>query len=253
MSYPDVTVLIVTYDRPLELRRTLAALRDRLCYEGTIHWHIADDGSPAIEDALPLEARSAQSGKIDYISSLRVDFPQVPFSYTICNRGGWGRNVNMAIRFITQGDPDALIFLCEDDYVLRRNLDLCSGVALLLAEESLGAVRYDGIEGHALDLELREVSTDRGRQNYLRILKASPMLNVYSNRPHLTHRRFREAYGPYAEGLSLGRTEENYAHRVKDEVSGPDVAVLPTGIVCSFDHIGVSRQGTIDDLAGVKN
>jgi glycosyltransferase involved in cell wall biosynthesis len=227
-SFPQLTILIVTYDRPREIRQVIDSLRVHIHYPGPITWHIADDSSPG-----------------NYIADLLNDYKTLAFHHTITNRQGWGANVNKALQSITTD----YIYLNEDDYIVQKDLDLASGVALLESNTDLGIVRYDGIAGHTLNLELREQNTRLGRLNYLRISKHSPHLNVYSNRPHLKHRRLHNTMGLYAEGLSLGQTEEEFAHRVKDKFpNGPHVAILPDGIPRAFDHIGVSRQGSVFDL-----
>lgn len=227
--FPPLTVLIVTYDRPREIRQTIDALLHRVDYRGSIRWHVADDASPG-----------------NYIAELLDDFRYLDMHHTITNRKGWGANVNKALTSITTD----YIYLNEDDYVAQCDLDLNRGVALLEANDDLGIVRYDGITGHTLDLELREQDTRLGRLNYCRISKRSPHLNVYSHRPHLKHRRLHDMVGLYKEGLSLGETEEEFAHRIKDKFSDdpPHIAILPEGIPRAFSHIGHSRQGSEHDL-----
>ena len=111
-------------------------------------------------------------------------------------------------------------------------------------------VRYDGLAGHRLLLELRERDTEIGKIHFLRLRHDSPSLNVYSNRPHLKHKRFHQFYGLYPEGLKLGETETHFAHRVKDKLrDGPWIVALSSGVENSFRHIGVSRQGTELDVA----
>lgn len=224
-------MLIVTYDRPLEIRRTISSLVSRIKYPVPLRWHIADDHSPG-----------------NYIADLLHDFSTFDISHTITDRKGWGANVNKALISI---ETD-YIYLNEDDYVPFRDLNLAAGVALLEANRELGIVRYDGIEGHTLDLHLREHDTRMGRMNYLRISKVSPHLNVYSHRPHLKHRRLHDKLGLYKEGIPLGETEEEFAHRVKDKDKPPHAAILPDGIVRAFDHIGVSRQHTSADMESSK-
>ena len=88
--------------------------------------------------------------------------------------------------------------------------------------------------------------------DYMILERYSPHLNVYSNRPHLKHRRFHSKYGPYSETTPLGMTETEFAHRVKDiGVDGPLLAILADGVVRAFDHIGKSRQGTELDKISV--
>lgn len=229
-DWPDVTVLIVTYNRPKEIRKTIRALSTLLRYEGQLRWHIADDGTPG-----------------DYLTELESDLQTegIEFTSTVTSRQGWGVNVNTAWDAI-EGD---FVFLCEDDYVARQECNLTHGVALLLAEPAIGLVRYDGLAGHKLNLFLREVKkTEAGRLDYLVVSRDSPHLNIYSNRPHLVHRRFYEQIGRYVEGKSLGMTEVDYAHRVKDEERGLLVVTLDDGIRRAFKHVGRSRQRSEEDL-----
>jgi len=222
LAWPAVTVLIVTWNRLEEIRRTINALQEYLIYPN-LAWHIADDNSPG-----------------DYLPVLKADFPHLNFTDTITDRKGWGANVNLALRTITTN----YIFSCEDDYVAFRSLDIEAGVELIELREKIGLVRYDGLSGHiGLDLSVQEAKT-MGRLDYLQIVKdKSSHLNVYSHRPHLKHRRFHDSYGLYKEGVTLGECEENFAHRVKSS-DGPGLAILPDGIPRAFDHIGKSRQGT---------
>lgn len=226
-EWPTVAVLIVTYQRPQEIRATIDALREHLKYKGTLQYTVCDDGSPE-----------------GYIQDLQDDYPDLELVVSVSLRKGWAGNVNIGMRTCV---PANYIFLCEDDYIALWDLDITTGVALLEAQTDLGLVRYDGIAGHRLDLQLREADTAVGRLNYLRISKKSPDLNIYSNRPHLKHRRFHDAYGTYLVGKSLGSTEDDFAHRVKDK-EGPDVACLTTGIPLAFDHIGHSWKGSTEDV-----
>lgn len=228
-TWPDIAILIITYDRPKEIRLTIEALQRYLRYEGDLYWRVADDGSPD-----------------GYLRDIRDSFPALNITVSRTERRGWGANVNRGIALL---DRRYYFFLIEDDYVAQRNIDLTSGMALLRALPDLGVVRYDGLAGHGLDLDLRETNTAIGRMNYLRLRKSSPCLNVYSNRPHLTAPHFHESYGMYVEGWTLGQTEEEFAHRVKDK-KGPDIASLVDGIPLAFDHIGRTRQNTVEDVHG---
>lgn len=240
-SLPPVTVLVVTWNRPAVIRRTIHALIEHIRYPDLL-WHIADDSSPG-----------------EYVAHLRQDFPQLEFTATVTDRLGWGANVNEAL--INCWSRSHYVFLCEDDYVVKRDLDLVCGVAVLEAAPRLGLIRYDGIAGHALDLQLREVGTKAGYMQCMTIMRASPHLNLYSHRPHLVHKRFHDHYGMYLTNdiikcatvgrkirSLLGECESEFAHRVKDKYEkGPKIAVLADGVMAAFDHIGHSRQGTEDD------
>lgn len=227
MDWPPVTVLIVTYDRPREIRLVIDALRRHLNYPGKLRWHLADDSSPD-----------------GYVTQLKRDYPKLGFSVTVTDRKGWGANVNKAMVYAWDKHSD-FVFLCEDDYVAKRPIDLRSGVAVLAADKAIGLIRYGGIAGHLLDLQLREVKTDIGKVQCLHIMKSSPHLNIYSNRPQLKHRRFHDCVGMYDEDKRLADTEVAFAHQVRDKYDGcPKVTALWDGIAMAFDHIGKSRQGS---------
>lgn len=225
----SVTIVIVTFERPKEIRQTIQALKQHVKYEGDLRWHIADDASHSA-----------------YIPNIKSDFPELDFTSTITQRKGWGANVNYAL---DAAKPHSdFIFLCEDDYVATRDIDLTRGVELLEHREKIGLVRYDGLSAHSgLRLYLEELKIDQDRFDYFIVEKGSDHLNVYSHRPHLKHVRFHEAYGKYDESLSLGETESGFAHRVKDS-NGPEIAILWNGIERAFDHIGKSRQGGEFDI-----
>lgn len=227
-DWPELTILLVTYDRPNEVRRTIHALREHIVYPIPPRWHLADDNSPG-----------------DYLDSIRREFTDLSFSHSVTDRKGWSANVNTALRAI----KSHYVFLCEDDYIAKRPVDLRCGVALMEAMDTIGLVRYDGISGHHLNLFLREVkNTKVGRLDFMLIDKESPHLNVYSHRPHLKrHPQFHEVYGYYKEAHPgephLGVSEVEFAHRIKDK-DGPAFAILDDGIVTAFSHVGHSRQGT---------
>jgi len=224
IAWLDVAVLLVTYNRPREIRRVIVALEKHLQFQGKLVWYLADDGSPG-----------------NYILDIQHDFPKLNFRSSVTKRLGWGANVNKCMQMI----GEKYIFLCEDDYVALYPLDLNKGVALLDSKAGIGLVRYDGLAGHRLNLAIEEINTPLGVLQYLEILKKdSRGLNVYSNRPHLKHKKFHRAYGEYSMGKSLGETESAFAHRIKDVLAGPKLVTLENGIVRAFDHIGKSRQGT---------
>ena len=230
MTWPDVTVVVVTYHRPQEIRQTLLALREHLHYshyDAQLFWHLADDGSPH-----------------GYLTSIENEFPFID-SVSITNRRGWGANVNAALGQVKTD----FIFLNEDDYVLTTDIDLTQGVRLMQLCPQVGLVRYDGICGHVgQSLRLCE-ALPHGQLDYLVI---EPGLTqghfTYSHRPHLKHRRFHEFYGLYAEGLPLADTEVEFGKRVGHMPEGPQIAILSDGIPRAFEHIGESRQGSVEDV-----
>jgi len=228
-EWPTAMIVAVTYNRPAEIRRTLARLRDAIYYPGgTVRLHIADDGSEP-----------------GYVNALREDFPDQIHSVSVTDRQGWATNVNTALRQVFAETP--YVFLIEDDYVARRPIDLRRGVALLEAVPHLGLIRYDGIEGHRLLLRLCQADDTRiGRVHYLWLRRESPETYIYSHRPHLVHKRFHDCYGYYTPGLALGSVEMIFAEKWKLN-DGPEIAALSDGIDRAFDHIGRSWKGSSHD------
>lgn len=231
MALPLLGVMLITYDRPKEIRKVIDALRTHIQYPPEqLRWHIADDESPD-----------------NYIPFLQRDYLDLWFTATVTQRKGWGANVNKALHYVKNILKCDYVFSCEDDYVAIRDLNLRDGVLIMEEVKTVGLVRFDGVSAHTLNLYLREAKLSSGRaMDYLIIDRNSPHLNVYSHRPHLKHRRFHDKYGFYKEGKSLGYTEVDFAHHVKN-VEGDDIpliVVLPDGIPRAFDHIGHTRQGT---------
>lgn len=220
-----ITVIFITWNRRDELFRTVEAFMQYVQYpKELLTFHIADDNSPE-----------------PYIQDIIKEWPEYKWTYTVTNRKGWGCNANTAIK-AAQTD---YIFINEDDYVPQAPFDLYKGIRVLEEIPDIGCIRYNHLMGH-IGLKLRVEQTPSLTQ-YLRIIKSeSTFLYVYSNRPHLQHRRFWETYGAYPEGMRLGDTEETYAKTVFSN-PGPDVAILYNDTI-DYQHIGKSFQLSKDDL-----
>jgi len=228
MNYPKLAICIITYDRLPEITRTISALQQHFIYPGEISWHLADDSSPS-----------------PYLNSIANAFPDIQFTYTLGNRGGWGVNANNALTSLNKDFP--YVFLIEDDYVATRDINITAGVALMESNPRVCAVRYDGIAGHILNLRLREQKTPIGTLAFMYIDKDSPHLHIYSNRPHLRHTERFACYGEYVRRKSLGETEQGFAHKVKASRGCMDFVILADGVLPAFDHIGKSWQGSERD------
>lgn len=243
--WPNLSIVICTYDRFSEINRTVEALDLHLKYPRTsLQWVIADDHSPE-----------------GYVEELRqspiIKKTGAIFSITDEN-SGWAANVNKALRKVKSD----YVFFIEDDYVLTQDLDLRVGLALFEALPHLGYLRYRGTAGGHIILHQMEADIQAtypkyqqglglpGRVTYCLLDSNSPDLYLYTHGPHLKRKSFHEFYGNYPEGLRLGETEEKFAHMVKDgmKLSGaPALGILPEWIPMYFDHIGQSYQHTEKD------
>lgn len=247
-TWPEVTIVICTYDRRVEFEKTLDGLIKYLSYPADrLQFMIADDHTPGnyVRDLQDLI--EAKTGKIPL------------FSVTPTNLG-WGRNVNQALQAVVT----PYTFFTEDDYVLTYPLDLKVGIAMMETSPELGYIRYRGCAGDTLVFHQQEARLEEflpnyqegvglpGRGTLLLIDGNSPALYIYTNGPHLKRNIFHRVYGYYAEGLKLGETEESFAHTVKDRMrsepnTAPWLAILPEWIPMHWDHIGTSYQHTEKD------
>ena len=224
-----ITVLIVTFNRPQMIRKTIYGFLKYHNYNlGDLIFHAADNDS---------EARASAK---DYIPSIISEFPYLNWQYTIEKKPGWGNNVNTALKKINTN----FIFLIEDDREAYDTINLKDGVTLLQNETDLGVVRYDGIVGH-IDtvLTLKECQINKHKIPYCEInqrLSRRPI--TYSNQPHLRHKRFTEYYGLYPENVKLGKCERLYASHIKRNPDGPKIAILQDGIQNRFHHLGAGKN-----------
>jgi glycosyltransferase involved in cell wall biosynthesis len=247
-SLPAIDIVVITYDRVAEISKTITAIEKYLIYpRDKVRYLIADDATPGDYhqrlDALPI-------------------FKHIRHEYVPAERNlGWGGNANRALRYSSA----EFVYFTEDDYVLRRPLDLRAGVATMMVKPEIGMLRYRGTAGshviyHGMEADIKAFSDEfffqsgvglEGRIDYLLLDSGSPTLWLYSNGPHLRRKSFVDHYGYYPEGLKLGATEESYAHTVKDAMRdnpyAPVLAILPEWIPLWYDHIGKSFQLTEKD------
>lgn len=240
---PDISILILTFNRPAELRRTLNALIQNIAYDGHIHWLVSDDSTGG-----------------NYLEDLRAEYPFITFISTP-QRSGWGRNFNLAYQRLAT----SVFYFTEDDYLITRKLDFNPGVALLSLNPNIGLVRYDGIAGHVdMELILKEQAINRlvptfdqglkyaTRYQYLEVQPVGACAFTYSNRPSLRHKRFHDTYGMYIEGYKLGDTELEYTMRVREvmrqNVNNPRIVVPLEWTMNFYDDIGQSSQLSSNDI-----
>lgn len=186
MDWPDLSLLVITYQRRALLQETLRRLHEHVYYAGQMHFVVADDGS--------------DDGTQDM---LRTVYPHVQIVQS--HRGGLGANTNAGLRLaLTEAD---YVLQAQDDMFLLSTLDLHPHVERLRDDPTCGYIRLWGVGGHKYEGRLEG--------NYWRIYWHSDELYIPSDRPHIKHRRFVEHYGPYPEGLPTGHTEEAWCHNCK--------------------------------------
>lgn len=219
MSEP-ITIVLQTWERTDNALATIAAARRNLHYGGELRWYVADDGSRPAHYQAVLEA---VGGDLWGHHSVRR---------------GYGGNCNAAWLAI---DPhSALTFWLEDDWELRQPLDLYPYACLLMESAEIGMVRLGN-----LNLDIRARTWAHNGLVYWKLdrephIEGTP---VFTGHPSLRHRRYRDAYGPYPEGLLPGDTELAYAWQFR--VGSPDAP----GIVWPADY---PPQGYFGHIGTVK-
>lgn len=187
MTWPPLAILVVTYNRVGTLIDTLTQLTNNLHYVGPRRLFVADDGS---DDGTPVRVRLLHEDAVIVQS----------------NRVGLGANTNAGLRAAFEYSP--FVLQLQDDMHLRCHLDLHPHVEKLRDDPAAGFVRLWGVGGH------RYTATLDG--NHWRVSWNSDELYIPSDRPHLKHRRFHDAFGYYPEGLPTAATEEAWCHQAKN-------------------------------------
>ena len=213
-----ITVILQTYRRTSYAMQTITAAKERLHYTGDLVWYVADDGSP-----------------IGHVETIVDAFR--PNGYHSMRRG-YGGNANAAWD-AAQSD---LTFWLEDDFVLNAPLDLTPHAYALMDCEALGMIRLGYINGERL-----EGSRSFAGRPYHTLPRDWPDMSFYAftGHPSLRHRRYRDAYGDYPEGLGPGDTELAYAYQYRVG-SGP-LIVWPEGLPTegTWAHIGQVKTETM--------
>jgi hypothetical protein len=157
-------------------------------------------------------------------------------------RRGYGGNANAA--WDVADSVGALTLWLEDDWELTAPLDLYPYAALLMERIEVGMVRLGVLN---LDIHGRTWG-HHGRLywtlDHIPHIEGTP---VFTGHPSLRHRRYRETYGRYPEGLGPGDTELAYAwHYRIGAPNGPAIVwpadYSPMGL---FGHIGSVKTETM--------
>lgn len=211
-----IVVIFLTYARTeYAVRSIRAAIRYLRGPE--MRWYVADDGS---EPAHLAAVTSELSGQLS--------------AGWHSERMGYGASANKAWH-IAHEFGDLSLFL-EDDWELERELDLTPYAQLLECRPDIGMVRL----GY-LNLHMRgDVFGENGRLYWLLDRTADPY--VFTGHPSLRHRRFREDYGAYPEGLNPGATELGYALQYRNGKGSEIVWPASMGEWGCFAHIGTQKS-----------
>jgi len=246
IEWPKIDIVVITYDRQDEILQTITALSKAIDYPADkLRWLIADDATPG--------DYQTRLSKTPLFKRLKCEFVPTPDG-----NAGWGANVNRALAYSTA----PYILQIEDDYLIRKPLNLRAAIAAMEVTPHMGMLRFRGTAGermifHQCEADIRAWLPDYqdgvglpGRLCYFLIDNAQG-LYIYSHGLHLKRSSFHAHYGKYPTGLKLGHTEETYAHTVQDMMraneGSPVLCIQPEWVPLWLDHIGKSYQhGSLD-------
>lgn len=215
-----ITVCLCTYNRLAYAQATLRSISDNLQVTGDLNLHIADDGSPP--------------GYVEALLSEAGRFKRVTVSDA--QRGGYGRNVNLATQTLHKFDD--VILMLEDDWVLIRPTSFDDLIAAARATDGTIRLGYIGFTD-----TLRGVLEFHAGQLLLEFDAYSPEKHVFAGHPRLETVSRQREMGPWPEGLNPGHTELTICGRkaVRHNVFWP-MSVNPHSGYGLFAHIGTEQS-----------
>lgn len=224
MTWPSLSILIITYKRADLAIQEIEALNKNLKYSGPWHWHIADDGSG--QEYIDRLGLAIKENTEKYRGGI-----EEAITYTVTNRLGAGANMNAGQR-VCWSKSDFILWL-EDDWRLRYELDLHPMVKLLTDHVNVCMIRL----GYMQRGMVGETVSGANELWWL-LSKKSPDHYILAGHASLRHRRLYDIYGEYTEGLRAGDTESDFCFKFNNK-AGPDV-VWPAYLGCwgPFEHIG---------------
>lgn len=196
--WPEVAVLIPTYNRAAIVRRTVEFVLSNLHYPGRISIFVGCDGA----DDTPEQLADVRVSEHRSLTTLRTP------------AGGLGANMNRLTR-LAQSQGIELFFGMDDDHQLVAPLRLDRHVRKLMTDLSSGWIHLLMEARGDEHFDRYQFTASLDRDHYWRIHWDCMERFVMSFRPHLAHQRWFEVMGYLAEGLRTGETEWEYSGRCK--------------------------------------
>lgn len=221
MDQYNVVICFLTFKRTNYALQAIESVRKALDHPAR-EWYIADAGSPPAHREALLKALRGEQIIGAHWGSVEGGPALMP-----------GANWNRALKAAHERCP--YVLMLEDDWVIRRPIDLRMYINLLMNNPEVGIVRLGNL---AKGSRLHVAAYDG--QHYLRFDRSSQY--AFSGNPHLRHRRFTEAYGYYSEELGPGDTELEYDGRFRAE-PGPEIVW----------HVGADGWGWFGHIGAEKS
>ena len=241
-----IALAIITYDRPKELAKIWEKWNPTIKLLPNVGIELTpfllDDGSPG-----------------GYAERMQAEVFEGDCQVITGPNLGWGGNANRGLSHLFNAGYEAVI-LTEDDYLPLSVFPnkLMKALKLIIQNPAIGIIRLDGLLGH----ECQATFTERYKlynwpydclelhpSAFTARPDSQPTAYIYSNRPHILHKRAWDYYGPYPEGYKLGHTETARAVHIQERLTNdwanaPKIVVPYDLLGRNFDHIGKSYQHT---------
>ncbi len=221
---PQIAIVMVTYKRTELALLTVKSVCENLGYPRELRqWYIADDGSP-------FEHVEKILSELDKHSEKLYGYHNEKLGEGYNAGKGWNRGL------LKGYEISPIILFLEDDWELKRPLDITPYVRLLMEREDIGMMRL----GHlAVGNDVSIVGYNG--IHYLEYLRGKQY--CYSGNPHLRHRRFNEFYGMFAEDRNPGNMELAMDAEFQLKTEGPAIwrpaDIAGWGI---FGHTGTEKS-----------
>jgi len=208
---PMVSVLFITYNRLLLLKRTLKTFTSRTTYPN-LELVVADDGSSPL---------------------VQAEIRRLPFhEFVLSERNrGLGANANAGLLRC----HGAYVLMIQDDWDCVADTDyLGDTIHVMVQYPDIGLVKYYG-DAHTLRPEPRSGVAEP----CFEIAEQEEMKTnlVYSDTPHVMSRAALQCIGPYREDCDMESCEMDYARRFGAQNSFK-AAVFPAYYNRIFVHTG---------------
>ncbi|MCX7175723.1 MAG: glycosyltransferase [Proteobacteria bacterium] len=216
----DVSILFITYNRSDLLEITFQSVRERMNLERLrVEFVVTDDASDDLHASV--------------VRGLPFD------KHVLCPvNSGLGANCN---RGLAASSGQYILQIQDDCEFIGLNTLLATALDIMQTDLEVGIIQLTNQTPdvphevrHLKDGTTYWVFENDGKPN-----KRACGERPYSDQPHLKRRRFCEDIGPYAEGMPMSDTENDFQQRVAGQ-NRWRVAYLPQEK--SFSHLGAARS-----------
>lgn len=226
-----ITIVITTHNRTDTAIKTIESLVKHIVYP-KLKWCLCDDRSTGDHVARVM----------DKFGELGVE--DVKICRTTNVEWGLGASMNNGLRYAFSNSP--IVLTVEDDWLLKKDLDLGPYVSYMLGHEDCGTIRFGFLYVH----DGVVLGNDNGLLTEITMRNGDVSAWTITNQIALRHRRFYDQFGMYMENCHPDISERNMCLRYNEAKDKPKV-YWPTSFKTNtmydeslpFEHFGESLVG----------